>query len=392
MRALFVLLFLSTVAGCGGSDSGTESGTPVSIDSTSQATVSRITYTTIRNGETYDGLPVRFENFDAPELEILREREHLDEVVAGAATPFEVALRLKDWTAAQFPHDFPNPYPPWNALVVLDWIRSGKTGGFCGQYSQVLLQALAAMGLTARYVEVGGTWHPAAHFVVEVWSNQYNKWVVLDADYNIHFERNGIPLSALQVHDALVGGLLDDVQVIKGTNLEGHYDAYEWPLKTAEVYYYLRVHLKANHLSAPDEPPFDRYNDMVEFLDDRTTPWEDTADGYTYPTYRLTNLQTGDRQKLRGRLNQTFIEISSMEPASVTLKLDNSLLAFKHYQWRTFNDLGVPSEWTESDSPFVDWQPNPRQVLVQIRGVNTRGVAGPSSAIRATLPGMAKRN
>ena len=126
MRALFVLLFLSTVAGCGGSDSGTESGTPVSIDSTSQATVSRITYTTIRNGETYDGLPVRFENFDAPELEILREREHLDEVVAGAATPFEVALRLKDWTAAQFPHDFPNPYPPWNALVVLDWIRSPR--------------------------------------------------------------------------------------------------------------------------------------------------------------------------------------------------------------------------------------------------------------------------
>jgi hypothetical protein len=37
------------------------------------------------------------------------------------------------------------------------------------------------------------------HGVAEVWSNQFRKWAVIDAQSNVHFEKNGIPLSAWEV-------------------------------------------------------------------------------------------------------------------------------------------------------------------------------------------------
>jgi hypothetical protein len=391
IRFLVVLLTLLPITGCDGTDSPADP----QVDSQAEyaqpeAGVSpvpdpRVTIATVRNGTAYNGLPVRFESFDAPGLRELRERERLDEVIAGAKQPFERALLLKDWVAAQWPHSNPNPYPPWNANIILDWIRSGKTGGFCGQYSQVLLQSLASVGMTARYVEIGGDWNPVAHFVIEVWSNQYNKWVVLDADYNIHFERDGIPLSALEVHDALLGGTLADVQVIKGSFMEGHYDAYDWPLKTAELYYYLRVHLKADHLSVPDEEPFDRYNDMVEFRDARVLAWEDTADAYSYPTYRLTNLQTYHRDELRGELNQTFLDISSVQARTITINMDNSVRDFDHYEWRTVGQEGMASEWTDTTVPYVEWVPDRNRLVIEVRGVNRLGVAGPASSFSAAV-------
>jgi hypothetical protein len=35
----------------------------------------------------------------------------------------------------------------------------------------------------------------------EVWVNKFSKWVLIDAKYDAHFEKNGVPLSALEIHD-----------------------------------------------------------------------------------------------------------------------------------------------------------------------------------------------
>ena len=139
------------------------------------------------------GLPIRYEHLDAARIEQLAAREGLATIVAGAATEFEAVLALKEWVAAQFPHSDPDPYPPWDALIILDAIRAGLTGGFCAQYSQVMLQSLAALGIPARYLEVGHETNPYAHYPIEYWSNQFNKWVLLDVDYNLHFEKDGVP-------------------------------------------------------------------------------------------------------------------------------------------------------------------------------------------------------
>lgn len=116
-------------------------------------------------------------------------------------------LKLCHWVHSQWKHSVPDPYPLCNAVDILRDIRSGKTGGFCGQYSYVLADVLKSMGYFAvRYVELwrsGGE----SHFVVEAWCDQYEKWVVLDADHDIYYEdvKTGAPLNAFEIRQSLFG-------------------------------------------------------------------------------------------------------------------------------------------------------------------------------------------
>ena len=54
------------------------------------------------------------------------------------------------------------------------------------------------------------------HSVVEVWSHQFHKWVLLDPDLNVHYQRGGVPLSALEIHRAWVTRRWDEVRLEQG--------------------------------------------------------------------------------------------------------------------------------------------------------------------------------
>jgi len=340
----------------------------------------------IRNGRLSPTpeLPFRFEDLREPQLDTLAGREQLRRVIEDASSQFDQIVRLRDWVASQWPVGTPDPYPPWNALTVLDWIRDGRTGGFCGQYSQVLLQSLAALGFTARYVEIGSRDNPYAHFVVEVWSNDHDKWVVMDADYNLHFERGGLPLSALDIHDAVVQSQFQDLSVRSGPSREGHSDPGRLPFRTAELYYYVRFHLKADHLSHPDEPPFDRFTDMIEWEDAGTVPWETSTVVSEYPKVRLTEQSTADREAAEPALNQVQVSLTVSDDL-VVLELRNNVLQMDHYEYRVVG-MGLPDRWKAQDSPRLVVRRGEGRRRVEIRGVNVRGVSGPPAVVEVRTP------
>jgi hypothetical protein len=331
-------------------------------------------------------LPVRYEWFSAPRLDQLRARERLDAVIAGSATEFEALLRLKDWVAAQFPHSDPIPYPPWDAMIILDQIRAGITGGFCAQYSQVLLQSLASLGVPARYVEIGTVDNPVNHFPIEAWSNDFGKWVLLDADFNIHFEKDGVPLSAVEVHDAYVSGAASGVTVVEGTAFPGHPRASEWPHRTMEVYYYLRYPLKANHVVAPFEEAFDRLNDSIEFLDARTVPWEQSTVESTLPKTPLTTRSTTSRAFADAPLNDLWVAPWTSGPAEVTLGLSTSMPNVAWAEYRVIDAQGVAGPWRQHFSPLLTWPVNPGERAIEVRAVNSRGVAGAGTTVSLVAP------
>jgi hypothetical protein len=330
-------------------------------------------------------LPVRYEDAAAARLAQLVQREQLGAVVQNATSEFDAMLKLKDWVAAQWAIGDPVPYPPWDALTVLDWIRAGVTGGFCGQYAQVLLQSLAAFGVPARYVEIGTTSNPYNHFVTEVWSNDFRKWVMLDPTYNHHFERNGVPLSALEVRDALLDGRLDEVQVVLGA-VRRHPSPAEWPLRTAEFFYYVRFHLNANHVSRPNEPPFDRFNDMVEWLDGRATPWELSRGPSPYPHELLTAASTGDRGLVDWQPNRVWIAARRTGVMEYTLDLQHSMLQPRRYEVRVVDAAGMPGPWRPETGNVVVWTIGTADRVLQVRGVNITGLPGPISSIHVAAP------
>lgn len=148
------------------------------------------------------------EHWSEKKLEELRDSE--DYVKLKDPDQFRYFLKLCDWTHRQWKRSIPDPYPLSNAVDILKDIRSGKTGGFCGQYAYVLGDVLKSLGFfNVRYVELWSNKQKnKSHFVIEVWCDTYEKWVILDADYNIYYELtgSGIPANAYEIRESLFRG------------------------------------------------------------------------------------------------------------------------------------------------------------------------------------------
>ena len=52
--------------------------------------------------------------------------------------------------------------------------------------------------------------------LTKVWLNGYNKWFLSDAKYDHHFEKDGIPLSALEIRDEYLKNKAADIVLVKG--------------------------------------------------------------------------------------------------------------------------------------------------------------------------------
>ncbi len=146
-----------------------------------------------------------FEDYYNPRLRRLREEYELDKVVADEPNQFRRILKLRHWVHTRWKFDFHQDFKG-DAFAILEKAKSGC--GFNCAHSMTVQQAvLSSMGFVARNVlvdrnheDLGRSMH---HGVNEVWSNDYAKWVLLDAQYDCHFERDGVPLSALELHEAV---------------------------------------------------------------------------------------------------------------------------------------------------------------------------------------------
>ena len=154
-------------------------------------------------------IPFKYEPYNEPRLKQLRAQYHLDDVVRGANTEFEMITRLALWAAKQWKYGdwhLDEYYPEWNALEILKKDAKGKTiGGFCEQFDLVFLQACESFGLPGRGISISHGSLPlpkvGGHEPTEIWSNQFKKWVYVDgtsAWYAVD-TATGVPLSLWEV-------------------------------------------------------------------------------------------------------------------------------------------------------------------------------------------------
>jgi len=161
-----------------------------------------------------------YEHWMEEKLTELRKQEGLEGLRKGCPSEFELFLRLCDWTRNQWKFSEPVPYPLCNAVDILKDIRSGRTGGFCGQYAYVLADVLKSMGyFSVRYLELWSD-KGVSHFALEVWSDDYQKWMVLDPTNNCYFRFPGskVPANAYDVQNALRGREAVEAVLISGVS------------------------------------------------------------------------------------------------------------------------------------------------------------------------------
>ena len=135
-------------------------------------------------------------------LEELRRRYRLEEVVAAGEDEWNRQLLLKDWVAGKITNGNPT-VEARDALEILENAAAGKKF-YCTYFAITYMQCAQALGWQARKLGVDRLHGPDSlgsshHGVAEVWSNRFAKWVVIDAQSNLHFEKDSFPLSAWEI-------------------------------------------------------------------------------------------------------------------------------------------------------------------------------------------------
>jgi hypothetical protein len=189
----------------------------------------------------------RYQPYNEPILHQLRSKYRLDEVVAGAADEFEAMVRLRNWSRSQFRrHDYQPVTTNFNALEVLDRnlrnragepFQSSKHMDPCKFFPLLYCQLLLSLGHQARLASIG-------HGTCEVWSNQYAKWVVMDAELNHHYEKHGIPLNMVEMLEENYAEPPSGVRIVRGEQSSGDVNTTMVHLKVEAlpVEHMIRVH------------------------------------------------------------------------------------------------------------------------------------------------------
>jgi len=315
--------------------------------------------------------PFRHESTLNTQLKELRQRYGSSSQTSQPNAELERMVCLRDWVKARFATGSPSPYPPWNARVVLDWINSARTGGFCAQYCQVFVQAALALGWNPRYVGVFDKAGGRGHMTVEVWSNQFNRWILMDPTYNVHFERRGIPLNALELHAAWMENTTQTIEIEGGRH---HFDTDPYDeTKPNELFAYFahfNIYLRNDHLSVPltaEEARAEARGRQVYSLN--------YTDGNTPPQKRFGTHQSSRPEDFYWPINQVYIRAVEAAPKQLRLALTHNMPNFSHYQV-TVNgrNRSVP----ESAVTVVLTQKTTR---IEISAVNLLAVVGPPSVL-----------
>ncbi len=316
--------------------------------------------TSERNGEfPISSNALREDDFHHPRLRLLRSRERLDEVVSAAKTQFEKIVLLRGWAHRQWRMGANFYYPPWDAVEILNLARQHGNRGFCAQYAVVFLQACQSMGIHARYVELPG------HFVVAVWSDDFNRWVVMDPTNDVHYEKDGLPMRGRDLYRTYWNGEVSGiVQVDSGGRRRA--------ISRADLtnYGHYAIGLLANQLSEPVEV---RCNGSVKKLvlaSDYTTypkvgrdrleinteslAWRGTEADAPLPR----RPEAGDQDAFRNALNQTVIFLASERFRDRILKvalLSNNSPTFERFLIRSDES----TDWVPTTSSTFKWLLHP---------------------------------
>ncbi len=344
----------------------------------------------VRSGYEYD--------YQAPDdmLRELRERYELDDVISGGRTEFERMLLLREWVRNRWDHGWTREPEARNALEILEAAERGSDFN-CGYYSITMMQSLMALGFVARRAGIAKAqteWMAhdegnIGHSIPEVYSHDLHKWIVLDADMNVHYELDGVPLSALEIHRAWVGGRWGEVRMAQGPTpfrrtektssgllkiydtLDEH-DASSWVFarnRVGDYYSHVGVYLGNTHHSRGGPIP------MLNWVDERTPPRLISANIPSAEAW------TGNESDMYPTIDQVQIDLRAdaeaweRGEAALKVELQDSMPNLERLLVRIDHE-----PWRDAERSFT-WNLKPGKNEIMAKGVNAFGREGHISRI-----------
>ncbi len=297
-----------------------------------------------------------WEDLNRPEMDTLRNTYQLQKVIEPGKTEFEKMMRLLDWVSTRWEHDGSKMAADRSALAILREADKGNRY-CCANYADVLIECMRALGYPARFVGLARdvtAFETGGHGCVEVWSNQYEKWIMFDGQNNAWWEHDNTPLNAHECHRLYMSGDLDELEFV------GQHEHFDYPqLRLHWIAYFHRVAsywMDTNYVLVSDA-------DMPDLIVGKV-PTDD----------RLTD----DYEKVYPRLNRTMItlHIDSKGPLdSLDVSLDHTTPYFDRFMVR-FDE----TEWKDAKDTFP-WVLHEGENVIEAKSVNSAGVEGRPSRI-----------
>lgn len=346
-----------------------------------------------------------FDSPSHPKLVRLRTEYKLPEIIKDAESDLDRAVALKSWVVRSLKHGPPSPdvYSDWSAVAVLEKCRKGQ-GVWCGQAAMVFQQACLSIGIPARFIELGMPTNPASHFTTEVYLGEHEKWAVVDSTHvpslNVYYTVNGVPQSALEMHNHLIMDKLGKVtEVHPGRSCPAAKDG------PARHFYYLRWLTRCDVVTNTPrfhhmEDVFDKRWQTVEWTDDKTVPWEKQKHATSWTrNERLVAWRICDPAVVSWRpSDRVKIVLVPGESDTIFVHLWSADLDFDHYRvridgagWEDLPKVNMPE--SSKPGPRYGWglkrfsvpaTQGTHQVCVRL--VRRDGSTGPDSLVKFRVP------
>ena len=350
--------------------------------------------TNYRNGSLPTrSFPFHFEHLDHPSLEELRQHYHLDDVVSHAKTEFDRIIALRQWVRGQW--DFGLSYrqhePFIRALNALEILKAAESGVrfHCAYEATVLIQCALSLGILARRLVIRKNFHHQesnnGHRTSEVWSNELQKWVVMDATFNCHYVHEGKPMSAYDIHQAWMEGRCGEITVMDGDpppaqlSRPWKYSAEDlaqfstsYPTRLMPRYYQIALEMQNNWLSSDGECPW------LVWTEPPCPPILVVSTGAAVRNV----IWTDNINELYWPMNQVHIHLACIGPAPqkptsiLRVKLETDTPSFREYMVR------FDGEPWRAEKEIFEWPLKAGQNTITAKAINCLGVEGPTSSIQ----------
>jgi len=348
---------------------------PMQIDAASPAVV-RATL----NGPRFHAPEIfaAIEDYHNPRLKRLRDEYGVEKVIAGESKEFRRLLKLRHWVHTRWPIDN-DQKEGGDAFAILEKAKTGA-GFHCSHSLTVQHAVMASMGYVVRdlgvdrnHEDLGRSIH---HGVNEVWSNDYAKWVLLDAKYDIHFERDGIPLSALELHEAVrADGGKGVVKMMGVERQPAPMDNPDAPEGTIRSYWWASYYLRPRPFT---EPHWSGGSRLLVFDNDafRNTTWYRAGtDGklvkhWAYAAQAF--IPTRNRHEIEWTPGVPDLRARQVAPRVIEVQLRSATPNFKTYLTRA-NE----GSWKALSGDRTNWTLEIGENRFEVRTQNLAGVEGP---------------
>ncbi len=325
-----------------------------------------------RPNRVQSSYPFTYET-DTPRVQYLRDKYELEKLVSSENSDLENTSEIRHWVSRQWKDGWNSGYygycPPWDALILLEMAPENLCLGMCTHYATVVTQASAALGYLSRNVIV------ESHCVSEVFLNDSGDWTVQDGGLSggpdgyaggLRFEKDGEPLSALQLHRLGVSGS-DAVEGIPHPEVEEPH-----PRRTHWDRWYSRfaIPLRNDHLSHPE--PAEEEHGMAHYRYDGYLWWCSAPDNPPgdIGMYSLLSNREAD---FYPPVNLTWMDFNPVSENKLSVTFHNSTPGFSGYEVNIDNE-----GWKEVSSP-MEWPLQPGENTIEARSVNEFGRTGPET-------------